>query len=273
MPDSTRADRGGQAPAVDVGTDTPHPARMYDYYLGGKDNFEADRIAAEKAMSVVPDARTVARTNREFLVRAVRAMAASGIDQFIDLGAGFPTSPNVHEVARELHPGARVIFVDNDPVVVTHNQALRKGTGVSAIYGDVRDPDAILRDPVLTKTIDFTRPVGVLCVAVLHFVSDAAGPRDILRTFRSSMAPGSMLAISHLTSDGMQPEVVRTIREAYANATAEIVFRSAGEIEAMFGDLRLLEPGVVQVQRWRPELRTTQVASTLRWLGGVARVP
>ncbi len=257
----------------DVGTDKPHPARMYDYYLGGKDNFEADRIAAEKVMGVVTDAQKLAKANREFLVRAVRAMAARGIDQFIDLGTGFPTSPNVHEVSRETHPDARVVYVDNDPVVVSHNRALRSGAGVVSIYGDIRDPDPILRHPEVTRTIDFTRAMGVVFVAVLHFVTDDQRPQDIIGAFRSRMAPGSMLAISHLTSDGTPEPVMRTVQQVYTEATEPIVFRTASEIEALFGDMPLLEPGVVEVQQWRPELRATRVESTLRWLCGVAELP
>src|ERR1700722_7818496 len=162
------------SPPTELNTHIAHPARMYDYYLGGKDNFEADRIAAERAMSVVPDARNLAMTNREFLVRAVRAMTARGIDQFIDLGSGFPTSPNIHEAA----PGARVVYVDNDPVVVSHNQALQAGPELVSIYGDVRAPQAILGDHALAGKIDFSRPVGVLLIAVLHFVTDADRPHD-----------------------------------------------------------------------------------------------
>jgi hypothetical protein len=253
-------------PADGVAANVPHPARMYDYYLGGKDNFEADRIAAEKAMSVVPDARNLARTNREFMVRAVRAMTATGIDQFLDIGSGFPTSPNVHEAA----PGARVVYVDNDPVVVSHNQALRTGPELSSIYGDLRTPQAILDDPALTAMIDFSRPVGVLLIAVLHFVTEADGPHEILRVIRERTGPGSMMAISHLTSDGTPQAVIHTQQEVYAKATAPIVFRTESEIESLFHDMRLLEPGVVELPQWRPELRTIRAASTLRWLGGVA---
>lgn len=253
-------------PTDGVAANVPHPARMYDYYLGGKDNFEADRIAAEKAMSVVPDARNLARTNREFMVRAVRAMTARGVDQFIDIGSGFPTSPNVHEAA----PGARVVYVDNDPVVVSHNQALRAGSELLSIYGDIRIPQAILDDPALTGMIDFSRPVGILLIAVLHFVTEDDGPHDILRVIRERSAAGSMMAISHLSSDGTPEEVIRTQQEVYAHATAPIVFRTEGEIEALFSGMRLLEPGVVELPDWRPELRTIRAASTLRWLGGVA---
>ena len=273
MPEWAQRDDDGSSPAADVGTDMPHPARMYDYYLGGKDNFEADRVAAEKVMAVVTDAQKLARTNREFLVRAVRAMAGRGIDQFIDLGTGFPTSPNVHEISRETHPDARVVYVDNDPVVVSHNRALRHGPGVVSIYGDIRDPDGILSHPELSGAVDFTRPVGVVFVAVLHFVTDEQRPQDIIGAFRSRMTPGSMLALSHLTSNGTLEAVMRTVQEVYAGATAPIVFRTASEIEALFGGMALIEPGLVEVQRWRPELRATRVASTMRWLGGVALLP
>ena len=272
MPDPTQVGENEPTPADLVGSGVPHPSRMYDYYLGGKDNFEADRIAADKAMSVVPDAQKVARTNREFLVRVVRTMADSGIDQFIDLGTGFPTSPNVHEVAHERLPSARIVYVDNDPVVVAHNRALREGPlGVLAIDGDVRDPQAILTNPVLTDSIDFARPVGVLFIAVLHFLP--GDPTDIVTAFRSRMASGSMLAISHITSDDMPEAALRTIEDVYANATAPAVFRSGAEIEALFGGSPLLPPGVVEVSRWQPHDLTIRVKSTLRFLGGVARVP
>jgi hypothetical protein len=245
---------------------------MYDYYLGGKNNFEADRIAAEMAMSVVPDAQPVARANREFLVRVVRMMADNGIGQFIDLGTGFPTSPNVHEVAQGRNPGARVVYVDNDPVVVSHNRALREGPGVVAIDGDIRDPHKILSDPALNETIDFGQPVGVLFLAVLHFVPNDLGPGEIVASFQRLMPAGSMLAISHATRTGMPEGVLRTIEEAYKNATAQAVLRTEGEIEALFGGYPLVAPGLVEVSKWRPELRTTRVDTTLRILGGVAEV-
>lgn len=273
MPDREQPREDEPTPAGRAGPQVPHPARIYDYVLGGKDNFEVDRIAAEKAMSVVPDARKVARTNREFLVRVVRAMADSGIDQFIDLGAGFPTSPNVHELARERRPGARIVYVDNDPVVVGHNRALREGPGVLAIDGDIRDPRKILSDPALTDAIDFTRPVGVLFIAVLHFVTGDFDPAGIVAAFGRQAHSGSMLAVSHLTSDGVPEATMRTIEDAYATATAPSVYRSRAEIEALFGGYPLVAPGLVEVSRWRPHDRTTRVESTVRVLGGVAQVP
>jgi len=247
----------------------PSPARMYDYYLGGKDHFPADREAAEVALSVVPFGREVARANRLFMVRAVQFMASSGIGQFIDLGTGLPARPNVHRVAREILPDARVLYVDNDPMACAHARALlATNDGVAAIYGDIRAPQAILSDPVTCTLIDFTRPVGVLLVAVLHFLTDKERPWEQVAAFRWRMASGSMLAVSHITSEGTPPDVQETIRDVYAEATAPAVFRTPQEIEAFFGRLDLVEPGLVQVGAWR-SLRPSPPAP-LRFLGGVA---
>lgn len=251
---------------------TPSPARMYDYYLGGKNHFPADREAAEQAMAVVPHAQDVAWANRQFLVRAVRTMAQAGIKQYIDLGTGYPTSPNVHEIAHEMNPGARVVYVDNDPVVSRHNMAfLAHEPNVSALDGDIRDPESILTHPDVTGLIDFRRPVGVLLVAVLHFVTDAEGPEEIVAAFRDRCSPSSALAVSHITSDGTPAEVRSAIEDAYTDAAAPSVFRTETEIAALFGGWPLLEPGLVDVSKWRPELHTSQVTSTLRFVGGVAQ--
>ena len=247
----------------------PSPARMYDYYLGGKDHFPADREAAEVALSVVPFGREVARANRLFMVRAVQFMASSGIGQFIDLGTGLPARPNVHRVAREILPDARVLYVDNDPMACAHARALlATNDGVAAIYGDIRAPQAILCDPVTCTLIDFTRPVGVLLVAVLHFLTDKERPWEQVAAFRWRMASGSMLAVSHITSEGTPPDVQETIRDVYAEATAPAVFRTPQEIEAFFGRLDLVEPGLVEVGAWR-SLHPSPLAP-LRFLGGVA---
>jgi hypothetical protein len=260
-------------PVTDEVTKVPHPARMYDYYLGGKDNFEVDRIAAEKAMTAVPDARRVVQTNREFLVRVVAMMADSGIDQFIDLGTGYPTSPNVHEIARERQPGAQIVYVDNDPVVVNHNRALRERPGVVAIAGDVREPEGILASPALTAAIDFTRPVGVLFFAVLHFVPDALRPAGIVAAFQRRMVPGSMLAISHATGADMADSAVHTVEDAYKSASAPAIFRDPSGIAALFGGWPIMPPGVVEVTKWRPHDLTTSASPSLRIMGGVATVP
>jgi S-adenosyl methyltransferase len=267
-PDSPGKDVPETAPRFDPSV--PSPARMYDYYLGGKDNFPADREAAELALSVVPSGRELARANRQFLVRAVTHMARSGISQFIDLGIGLPTSPNVHEVARSVHPGARVLYVDNDPMVCSHAQALlATNNGVAAIHGDIRTPQAILNDPMTRTLIDFTQPVGVLFVAVLHFLTDDDQPGEKVAAFRWRMSIGSMLAVSHIASDDTPPEVQATIQDVYAEASAPAVFRTKQQIESFFGGLDLVEPGLVEVGAWR-SLRPSPSAP-LRFLGGVAR--
>ena len=263
--------QGVQETAPRFDPSVPSPARMYDYYLGGKDNFPADREAAEQALSVVPSGRQVARANRQFLVRAVTFMARNGIDQFIDLGTGLPTSPNVHEVARSVHPDARVLYVDNDPMVCSHARALlATNDGVAAIQGDIRAPQAILNDPITRKMIDLTQPVGVLFVAVLHFLTDEDQPWEKVAAFRWRMASGSMLAVSHITSDGTPPDVQATIQDVYAEASAPAVFRISQEIESFFGGLDLVEPGLVEVGAWR-SLRPSPPAP-LRFLGGVAKI-
>jgi hypothetical protein len=272
MRNTDNAEAAQRAARFDVAM--PHPARMYDYYLGGKDNFAADREAAEQAMSLVPHSREVAWANRQFLVRAVGVMARAGIDQFIDLGTGFPTSPNVHEVAREILPDARIVYVDNDPVVATHNRALlAKDRGVLVVEADICDHQAILQSQAVGALLDFARPVGVLFAAVLHFITDEERPGEIVSAFRWCMAPGSMIAVSHITGDGTPAAVVRRIQEAYRGASAPAVFRSMADIGRFFGDFRLLEPGLVDVADWRPEVTTARVKSTLRFVGGVAQVP
>jgi hypothetical protein len=249
----------------------PSPARMYDYYLGGKDNFPTDREAAELALSVVPFGREVAYANRRFLARAVTFMARDGISQFIDLGTGLPTKPNIHEVARSIHPGARVLYVDNDPMVCAHAQALLAANdGVAAIQGDIRAPQAILDDPVTHALIDFIRPVGMLFVAVLHFLTEDDRPGEQVAAFRWRMASGSMLGLSHITCDGTPPDVQSTIQDIYAEASAPAVFRTRQEIETFLGGLDLVDPGLVEVGAWR-SLRQSPPAP-LRFLGGVARI-
>jgi len=261
----------GIALPADVNPQVPSPARIYDYYLGGKDNFGSDRVAAEKALSVVPQGREVARSNRRFLVRAVRFMASQGVTQFIDLGTGFPTPPSVHEsAAAALKARPRVVYIDNDPMVTTHNQALLDDTraAITVIHGDIRCPGQILARDELWHTIDFGKPVGVLFVAVLHFIPAEDDPHDSVRTFCSHMAPGSFLAISHITSDGTAPPVMAAIKDAYQTASAPAVFRDRDEIEEFFADLDVVHPGIVEVSAWRAGAARP---SALRVLGGVGR--
>ncbi len=229
------------------------PARIYDYLLGGKDNYAADRLAAQRAIAAIPEIRKVAKANRRFLVRAVRFAAEQGIRQFIDLGTGFPTSPNVHEVARGTCAQAKIIYVDNDPVVTAHNRALRATVpGVVAIEGDIRDPHAVLADRELAGLIDFTAPVAVLFAAVLHFIRPDEDPAHIVAAFAERMAPGSCLVVSHGVSDDTDPGAVAGIADAYGRSGVALVPRTVAEVGSWFGGFELIRPGLVDVTRWYP---------------------
>jgi SAM-dependent methyltransferase len=250
--------------AIDV--HTPSPARMYDYWLGGKDNFAADREAAEKIIAAHPDQRKLVRANRDFLVNAVRYLADQGIDQFLDLGTGVPTSPNVHEVARGSRPDARVVYVDNDPIVFAHNQAFRATDDrVATVRADIRRPSEILADPAVARLLDFDRPIGLLAIAVLHFVPEGEA---VISALREIMAPGSFLAISTGTNEGLTPEQRERIENAYAKSSAPAVIRSRTEIERLFTGFDLVDPGLVHVAKWRTDGPETQG----RLLAGVGRL-
>jgi hypothetical protein len=250
----------------------PNAARMYDYYLSGKDNFPADREAAEQVIAAYPETRKLARANRRFLTRAVWFAADHGIRQFIELGSGMPTPPNVHEVARQVRPDARVVYVDNDPVVTTHHRALwAHCDGVSVVDGDIRYPQHILSNRNLTAFIDFAEPVAVLCVAVLHFIRDEDYPDDIIAAFRWRMAPGSYLVLSHAATDNANQDVLAEIGEAYQDAIVPAVPRTAADIARFFSGLDLVEPGLVDVSQWRPDARSR--ATKICILGGAGRKP
>jgi hypothetical protein len=245
---------------------------MYDYYLGGKDNFPADREAAEKVIAAYPETRTLARANRRFLTRAVWFMAEHGIRQYVDLGTGLPTSPNVHEVARQVRPDARIVYVDNDRMVTTHSRALCDGhDGVTVIDGDIRFPQKLLADRELTEHIDFSEPVAILCVSVFHFIRENENPREIMAALRWRMAPGSYLVLSHAATDGTDQHVLSEIGAVYEDATAPAVPRSAAAIQEFFTGLELIEPGLVDVSQWRPDTRTRP--TKIRILAGVGRKP
>ncbi len=238
-------------PAIDP--TKPSVARMYDYYLGGKDNFAVDRQAAEEVEKTAPDARLVALANREFLTDAVEAMAQEGISQFLDLGTGIPTSPNVHETARRFTKDARVVYVDSDPVVLVHNRALlAKDDHLLAIQHDLRQPMSILDDPQVRDLIDLSRPVGVLFVAVLHFVRHDIAP-EILAQYRKLLVPGSYVAISAACREDLDPTMVRRLESIYAETNAPIVFRSRAQIEQLFDGFDLIEPGLVPLATWRED--------------------
>ena len=231
----------------------PSVARMYDYFLGGSHNFACDRELAQKAQGIFPDANAVVRANRSFLGRAVAALCALGVDQFLDLGSGIPTVGNVHEIVAEHRPDARTVYVDSDPVAIAHSTALLQGTPqVSVLHADLRGPETVLRDAVDLAGLDLSRPLAVLLVSVLPFVPDEDDPAAIVTAYRDATAPGSYLAISHGTND-YRPKQVGEVESVYAKTTQPGVFRSKAEVARLFDGYELLEPGLVDAIRWRPE--------------------
>jgi hypothetical protein len=249
--------------SIKVNTAVPNPARIYDYLLDGKDNYPADREVAEQIVAIAPVARDVVRDNRAFLSRAVRFLThEAGIRQFIDLGSGLPTQGNVHEIAQAIAPDAHVVYVDNDAMVVTHSRALLAGDNTRAIQADLRDPDVILEDAEVRELIDFDRPIALLLMAILHFIPDDQDPLGIVARFRDALPAGSYLAISHGTRDiperpDMSPEAMAEmgakVERLYQLTTASLVTRTRAQVERFFDGFELLEPGVVEIQLWRPD--------------------
>lgn len=248
------ADSVEQSPALDALV--PNVARMYDYMLGGKENYASDRAAVAKLIEVTPAVPMFARRNREFLNRAVRFVAGQGVSQFLDVGAGLPTQESVHQVARSVNPDARAVYADNDPVVLAHSRALLDDTpDVAFVAGDLRDPASLLADPQVTGLLDFSRPVCVLLVAVLHFVTDDEDPGRLVAAFRDALAPGSYLIMSHGTTHGAPPDLAeRSVqaRRVYDNATSRIVYRDPAEVGRFLEGFSLVEPGLVHISQWRP---------------------
>jgi O-methyltransferase involved in polyketide biosynthesis len=261
-------------PRVPDGVDVTRPsiARIYDYVLYGKDNFAVDRAAAEKLMESGLDRRH-ALANRSFLRRAVDFLASQGIAQYLDLGSGLPTSPSVHEVARDIIPGARVVYVDHDPIVIAHNDALlATRDGVITIRGDIRDPDSILAHAALAECLDFSQPVAVLLLSVLHFISHDEDAPGIIAKFRERMAPGSYLAISVGTSDGADPEMLAEATQTYAGARMPFTLRSRAQILDLFDGFDLVEPGLVSLPEWRPAFNTDRTPLKGPTVGAVAQL-
>jgi S-adenosyl methyltransferase len=234
----------------------PNVARMYDYMLGGKENYASDRAAVAKLIEMAPGVPVAARLNREFLGRAVRFVASQGVTQFLDIGAGLPTQDSVHQVAQAVAPDATVIYVDNDPVVLSHSRALLDGVPrVAVVAGDVRHPAGIIADLQVRGLIDFSRPVCVLLVALMHFVTDEQDPASLIAAFRGAMMPGSYLIFSHATVDGLPPQLAARSDDAervYDSATASVTLRDAAGVGALLDGFTLIEPGLVHVSQWRP---------------------
>jgi S-adenosyl methyltransferase len=250
------------------------PARIYSYLLGGRDYFPADLAAAENALSAVPHVRVIARANRRFVARAVRYMAGQGIAQFLDLGAGLPARPAVHDVARSVVPGARVLYVDSDPSVTAQYRGRSAGCdGIAVVHGDIREPYGIFASPEIDQLIDFDQPLGLLLTAVLHFIPPEDDPESSIQTFAKYLAPGSCLAVSHVTSDGTHPSVITAIQDACKAASALAAFRTADQIRGFFAGLDLVAPGLTDVTSWPGRMPAPPQSPALRVLAGVARSP
>ena len=228
----------------------PHPARIYDYFLGGHDNYEVDRFAAEEIILALPRIHGAVRANREFLHRAVRTVVGAGVRQIIDIGTGIPTSPNTHEVAQALAPDTRVVYVDNDPVVQAHADARLTDTrGTAFVRGDLRNPREILQHPVVTSMIDFSRPVALMLIAILHFITDLEEPARCVRTLSDALAPGSYLALTHASDDGLMFDAQPVVK-VFSQATVPLTLRRAPQVLEFFDGYDLIAPGMVTVAEW-----------------------
>jgi SAM-dependent methyltransferase len=243
---------GWVPPGVD--TQRANVARVYDYWLGGRHNFLADQDLGRAIAAVEPNVRAIAQANRSFVGRAVRFLAASGIQQFIDIGSGIPTQGNVHEVAQRANPAARVAYVDIDPVAIAHSKAiLAKNENATIIDADLRDPEKIVGHPGVQRLIDFSQPAGLLIVAILHFISDAEDPWRLVADLRDVLAPGSCLVLSHATNES-KPTVAQAAEKVYNSSVAtQVHIRPHTEILRFFDGFDLVDPGLVYIPMWRPD--------------------
>ncbi|MET8863851.1 SAM-dependent methyltransferase [Nonomuraea sp. NPDC004580] len=250
------------APAARINPHIPHPARIYDYLLGGKDNFASDREAAEALIKLSPGTREGVRAHRAFVGRAVRYMAAeAGITQFLDIGTGLPTQDPTHVIAQRAVPEARVAYVDNDPIVSVHGRALLTGDPAGAtemIEADLREPEKILNDPAVRDLLDFTRPVAVILAGILHFITDEENPYGVVEQLKAAVPSGSHLLLSHITMDFADHLSREEFTKPYDNSSAPMVPRSHDETMRFFDGWNLLEPGLVEVVTWRPDLTEYQ---------------
>jgi hypothetical protein len=256
-----------------VEADRPSVARLYDFFLGGHHNFAADREMGRQLLAAEPNARNIVAENRAFLGRAVRFLLAAGVRQFLDLGSGIPTQDNVHEIAQRTDPAARVVYVDNDPVAVAHSKQILSGnTLATVIQEDLRQPEAILAHPDVRRLIDFSQPVAVLMVTVLHFVPDTDDPAMVVSRFASRLVPGSALVISHATHDAA-PDAAAQVERLYTGTSAAAHTRSRAEILRFFAGLDLVDPGLVYLPLWRPDGPAPDHPERAWFYAGVARKP
>lgn len=267
-----------------VGVDTTRPsvARVYDYMLGGKDNFAVDRQAGQMALQITPDGPLAARANRGFLRRAVRHMVAeAGIRQFLDIGSGLPTQGNVHEIAHQIDPQTRVVYVDSDPMVLAHGRVLLDSSPMTTvIQADIRQPEQILDNPEVRSMIDFAQPVGLLLLGILHHLADDEDPGAVAAVYRGAVCPGSYLAISHFHDPGdAHPDASKKalmVEKIFNQTMGTGRWRQHDEIVGYFGDFELLEPGVTALPDWRPapdDEPSEQTDTYYTFVGGLARKP
>ena len=270
---------GGTTASPEIDITVPSTARMYDFWLGGKDHFAVDRAAALKVSEAAPEVKMMAEENRKFLRRVVRYLAAEvGIAQFLDIGTGLPTQGNVHQVAQEVNQEARVVYVDNDPMVIAHSRALKTRTSgnTSVIEADLRDPAKILKHRRTLELIDFSQPLAVLLVAVLHFISDEDDPYAIVGSLRDALPAGSYLVISHATGGILGGDSANKVAEHYRqNVASGATLRDKDDILRLFAGFEVVEPGIVQVPYWRPaESDLANADADKVWvLGAVGRKP
>jgi O-methyltransferase involved in polyketide biosynthesis len=260
--------------SMDLKAEVPHSARVYDYLLGGKDNFAADRAAAEEVIKVAPYMRTSVRASRSFMVRVARYLAAErGVRQFLDIGTGLPTSPNLHEVVQSVDPACRVVYVDNDPMVLVHARALLASTlegRTTYIEADLRDPETILDAPETRETLDFERPIALCLLAIVHFIHDEDEVRSIIDRLLGALAPGSFLALSTITIDSAPRQVGEAVAR-YNGRGINSKARPKAQVASFFDGLDLIEPGVTPVHHWRPDDEARAVEDAMvSMYGGVA---
>ncbi|GGO50857.1 hypothetical protein GCM10012287_31580 [Streptomyces daqingensis] len=262
----------------EIDTSKPHSARVYDYWLGGKNNYEVDAEAGRRFEEMWPGVRALIAANRAFMHRATRFLAGeAGIRQFLDIGTGIPTEPNLHQIAQQSAPDSRVVYADNDPIVLQYAQALlrsRPEGRTAYLHADVTDPQAILTSPEVRETLDLEQPVALSLVALLHFIADDGTATDIVRRLLEPLAPGSYLVISHGTEDAEEAEVSERAAEYYRSKVSDGQARPYGTILSLFDGLEMVEPGLVPVTRWRPETEDPGLPdSKALILAGVARKP
>ncbi|MFF3323686.1 SAM-dependent methyltransferase [Streptomyces sp. NPDC002889] len=268
---------GIEPAATRIDTSRPHPARVYDWFLGGKDNYPVDEELGRHIMGIDETAKYVAQTNRWFMQRVIRWLAGqAGVRQYLDIGTGIPTEPNLHQIAQAVAPESRILYTDNDPIVLTHAEALLRSTpeGVTDyIQADVREPDRILEQAC--KSLDFDRPVALSLVALLHFIGDDDAPHDLVKRLVDALPAGSYLVLSQLTAD-FDPTAVRRGVQMYAASGVTLAARSRAEVARFFDGLEIVEPGIVQLTDWHPELGVDEVENedaVVSLYGAVGRKP